>query len=550
MAAPDRSFRDALWACAVAGACAAGFELIRALTAPTALSSAYAAWCVLLIIGASLAAGAVGGLLLRVSPTLGFAPWLAGAGALAHGWVGAVVFLVAGAAAGAWARKFDSPLLPLAAATGLLFKATGKHANRIPGDLDPELASTIQHVLGYSVSIAVLVALLAWLLPHVRARFATAGATLSLVLVCAAFAARDAGLVEDESPARPRGDRTAAEDGPSVLLLVLDTVRADHTSVDGYARKTTPELERLLATRPGARRFTSAYANGSWTVPAHASLLSGQLPSVHGADFAGLETGEPMGVAIAPEVPMLAEGLARAGWKTFAVFANRWLKNAQGFRRGFQDFERVEPRPEMDPLGETLRLLLVPGLRAGEMASFPTAEFVAEKLLARIDALGNARFFGLVNFMDAHGPHAPLPDVAGTYGPWSIFDESPKVHASNSRELNQRLMDRYDEQILHLDRELGRLFEALERRGILDRTWVIVTADHGEAFGEHGVTDHGSGVFDEIVRVPLLVFPPRGATLEASSAAVAQVDVAATIAAIADVEYHGPGRDLRVPASL
>jgi arylsulfatase A-like enzyme len=108
-------------------------------------------------------------------------------------------------------------------------------------------------------------------------------------------------------------------------------------------------------------------------------------------------------------------------------------------------------------------------------------------------------------------------------------------------------MSRYDEQILQLDRELGRIFDELERRRLFERTWVFVVADHGEAFAEHGVIDHGSGVFEEIVHVPLIVFPPRGADLAPDSRPVSQVDVAATIAAIAGVEYDGPGRDLRVP---
>jgi len=242
---------------------------------------------------------------------------------------------------------------------------------------------------------------------------------------------------------------------------------------------------------------------------------------------------------------MLAELARDRGWSTFAVFANRWLRTAVGLRRGFADFERVEPRAEVGPLGEQLRRLLVPSARAGELTTFGGAEFVNRALLARLDALGAARFFGVVNFMDAHGPHGPPPEGAGTFGPCSVFDELKRLRPSNSRALNQRLMDRYDEQILYLDRELGRLFGELERRGILERTWVFVTADHGEAFGEHGVADHGCGVFDEIVRVPLLVFPPRGAALEPSAQPVSQVDVAATIAAIAQVDYKGPGRDLR-----
>lgn len=533
----------------MAGAAAALCEVSRALAGQDVLSAFHVAWCVLLILSASVILGLVAAFAARAFAPLICVPWLAGAGGLLHGWPAALAFAGSGLALGWLAVRTRPASLPWAAGIGVSFEVSSSFANRltrladVAGLTQAEIAC-VQHVAIFTTAGLFLT----WLLGRTRIRVAVLPSTLVVLAFAAVFSARDllAGRARPAfAPAGEGARQPAADEGPSVLLIVLDTVRADHTSLHGYARKTTPRLEELLATQPGAQRFDQAYANGSWTVPAHASLLSGQLPSVHGADFTGRKVGESLRVGIAPEVPMLAELLAERGWTNFAVCANRWLRSAPGFRRGFGRFERVEPRAELEPLGEPLRKLLLPGLRAGLVSSFPTAEQVSERVLARLEEIGSARFFGLVNFMDAHGPHAPLPGVAGSFGPWSVFDRSPEILLANDARTNARLMDRYDEQILYLDRELGRLIDELKRRGILQRTWVFVIGDHGEAFGEHGVTDHGTGLFDEIVRVPLLVLAPRGEQLAANSGPVSQVDVAATIAAISGVEYDGPGRDLR-----
>jgi len=539
---------EGIAACTITGASAALCELIRAGTSDHPLSAAYAAWCMALIVGGSALVGLFASVLERVWSALLFVPWLAAAGALMHGTSGGFAFALAGLALGALASGSRPALLPWAAGIGAVFELSGSHANRFTHLIDAGVLTSGQLAMAQHLVVFLPASLaLTWLLGRNRLRRAPLPATILVLVLSAVFSARDLWMAKPRKGSAVAAAKPLApqDQGPSVLLVVLDTVRADHTSLYGYARKTTPNLEGLLVTRPGAQRFDLAFANGSWTVPAHASLLSGQLPSVHGADFTGRQEGEPMAVGIAPEVPMIAELLAKNGWDTFGVFANRWLGTAPGFRRGFRSFERVLQRIEVEPLGERIRELVAPGLRAGEMTSYPDAVFVRERVLQRLDELGSARFFGLVNFMDAHGPHMPMPDVAGSFGPWSVFDESPQVLLANSAATNQRLMDRYDEQILHLDRNLGLLFSELERRGILERTWVIVVGDHGEAFGEHGVTDHGSAVYGEIVHVPLVVFPPRDATLAQPKSPASQVDVAATIAAIAGVDYHGPGRDLR-----
>jgi len=536
--------------CAGAGVGAAVCEVLRALTHSDPIAGAYVAWCALLIVGAALALGFVAAL-GRAPGELALVAWLCVAGVWVHRWEGALAFTLIALALGALGRRsMPSPWL-LAVGTGVLFEVTAGHGNRLGGLVSSGLipadsADLVQHALAFALlGIAGI-----WLAGLSIFRSRPRATILIVLCLGAAISARDLART-GRAPPGPQRVRAAAEtvtEGPSVLLLVLDTVRADHMSIYGYARRTTPELGRLLRERPDAVLYRDAYANGTWTVPGHAALLSGQLASVHGADFAGRKEHDPMAVAIHPEVPMLAEALKADGWATFGVFANRWLATAPGFRRGFERFGRVDSKGEMEPLGEALRQVLAPSLRAGDVTSYPDAPAVSAQLLEELQRVGTRRFFGLANFMDAHGPHVPLGGVAGEFGPWSVFDPVLPLELDTPQAVRERLMDRYDEQILFLDRELGRLLDQLRERGVLERTWVFILSDHGEAFGEHGVVDHGSAVYDEVVRIPLIVLPPRGEPLARAEGPVSQIDVAATIAALAGVNYQGPGRDLRSAA--
>jgi arylsulfatase A-like enzyme len=153
--------------------------------------------------------------------------------------------------------------------------------------------------------------------------------------------------------------------------------------------------------------------------------------------------------------------------------------------------------------------------------------------------------FVFANYVDAHGPYAPPAPFRGRFAPSDVRERSEHLALSQSVERRHELMARYDEEIAYLDHELGRLFRRLDELGRLRHAWVFITSDHGEAFGEHGVLEHGTTVHEEVVRVPLIVFPPEGVMLTPTHDPVSLVDVAATVAAIGGVELGGPGRDLR-----
>ena len=337
----------------------------------------------------------------------------------------------------------------------------------------------------------------------------------------------------------PRGS------GASVLLLVLDTVRADHLSIYGYERETTPELSRFLQDRPQTALYDMAFAPGTWTLPSHASLFTGLLPSQHNAHEGVMYREE--GTVRRPRLKAeetLAELAKRNGYRTAAVLSNTVSLRAAGMRRGFDwAFKPLQER-RFELLGERLRHRLIPMVYDYVSKPGPNVYRINELILQYMDSVGDAPFLIVGNYAEAHIPYAPRPPFSGRYTEAGIPNWGPPQDGQ-SEELMEYLEARYDEEILALDSGLGELFESLEERGALDDTWVIITSDHGEAFGEHGVTEHGTGVYNEVTRIPLLISPPKGESLDPTAEAVSLVDVTALISAVIDGTKLGVGRDLR-----
>jgi len=332
---------------------------------------------------------------------------------------------------------------------------------------------------------------------------------------------------------------------PTVLLLVLDTVRADHLSAYGYGRRTSPSVERLLATERWSVLFPMAFSPGTWTLPAHASLLTGELPSVHGVQAESVYgTGTARHVAIRVE-RTLPELLQQRGYRTFAVLANGMLFLMNELEHGFHGVNKpLHARPLRGP-GEMLRRRVVPELFASSFKPYPSASAVNAALLSFLDGCLPGPCFALANYMEAHSPYLPEAACRDRFAQdRGQFHTGPVSIRQDVRQIGF-LKDRYDEEICALDRALGELLEGLEARQVLGRSWVFITSDHGESFGEHGATEHGTSVYSEQTRIPLIVVPPRGVDLPAREEPVTLLDVAATIAAISGVPAFGVGRDLR-----
>jgi arylsulfatase A-like enzyme len=346
---------------------------------------------------------------------------------------------------------------------------------------------------------------------------------------------------------------------PNVLLIVLDTVRADHLSLYGYERSTSPVLEQLA--KRGIR-FDQARATAPWTLPSHASMFTGRWPH---------ELGEQWMTPIRANFPTLAEYLGNHGYATAGFVANvGYCSQETGLARGFtyyEDYvlEKLTPL-RTSGLVEFLANSITQMIPALNMSALrPLQQFVIRWF--EVGKRKNARsinhaflgwlsqrretgrpFFAFLNFFDAHEQyllppgaerhfvHYPVTAAQGrvVYELWPFLDKLrlPPPYIDLAR-------DSYDDCLAYLDEQLGVLFDALQRRGLLEKTLVVVTSDHGEGFGEHDLFSHGNSLYRTEIRVPLVIRPPAG--LDPSSVVGETVSLRALPATIVDLLGLGAG---------
>jgi len=278
------------------------------------------------------------------------------------------------------------------------------------------------------------------------------------------------------------------EPGRSIILVSLDTLRADHTSLYGYERDTTPRLVQLASE---AVTFDGAVTVAPWTLVSHMSMLTGLYPDQH-----GVRGGRDR---LASQVPLLAEQLKAEGYQTIGLYYEGWIHERHGFDRGFEVFE---PHANVEEAGVHL------------------AEW-----LPRLDR--DRPFFLFLHLFDAHmrgldrkdstlyEPPAPfdaefLPDararLAGQHLP-RAFRRGERLDASSI----EALVALYDGGVRYLDAEFGELVDDWRARGMLDQALLLVTSDHGEALGQRAgeLKGHGS-MWEEGLRVPLVLRAPDG----------------------------------------
>jgi len=250
---------------------------------------------------------------------------------------------------------------------------------------------------------------------------------------------------------------------PNVLLITLDTVRADHLGAYGDKDAQTPALDRLA--REGVR-FADAFTHAPLTGPAHAGILTGVYP-------ARLGIRDNAATPLPPDVPTLASTLKKAGYHTGAFIAAFILDRAYGFDHGFDEFDSHFDRFEA---GDKLK-------------AERTAGQVLQPALAWLSTLpADKPFFAWVHLYDAHAPYTP-PEPYRTR-----FRSQP-----------------YDGEIAYVDSAVGRLVAMLERKGVLDRTLIVAIGDHGESLGEHGEQEHGLFLYDSVLHIPFIARLPARA---------------------------------------
>jgi arylsulfatase A-like enzyme len=322
------------------------------------------------------------------------------------------------------------------------------------------------------------------------------------------------------------GDRRVAHapsGSPNVLFIVLDTVRAESLSLYGYHRDTSPNLTKLA--KRGVR-FDRARTAAAWTLPSHASMFTGRWPYE-----LSTRPDRPLDAAF----PTLAEflrdqGYATAGFVGNTYFCNRWF----GLDRGFVHYEDVavclvEILRSSD-MGRALISRIAPSIftRDRPYAHFnrKDATTINLDMLDWLDGQPKGQpFFAFLNYFDAHDPYISAAEAPRHFGlrPETAHEVAALrdwLHMDKTKlpnRLLQMAIDGYDDGIAYLDDQLGRLFAALDSRGLLDNTLIVITSDHGELHGEHSVYGHGSHLYRPAVNVPLLVVGParvpRGTTV-------------------------------------
>jgi arylsulfatase A-like enzyme len=347
----------------------------------------------------------------------------------------------------------------------------------------------------------------------------------------------------------------SATSRPSIILLILDTVRADHLSIYGYGRNTTPNLAEFLEREPTAMVYQQAHAPGTWTLPTHATLFTGAMASQHSVRYLRLSDHSPLIANQLQAGRTLAELLGEQGYLTAFVYANSFISQVRGFDRGFDHYLKARGLGKLPVIGEELRRIWLPGQFPKAGIEHTSATVINEHILDLLQPCTGRPCFIVANYMEAHAPYAPAPPYAGAFSSGlSIPGDGDSLawaaDPSESPEVVSYKKALYDEELLGLDAALGELLSDLRAGGFLEHAWLFITSDHGEAFLEHGEGSHGTTIHSEVTRIPLIVRPPGEMALPGEGEAVDLLDVTATIASIGAGRVLGPGRDLRAhPAS-
>jgi arylsulfatase len=384
-----------------------------------------------------------------------------------------------------------------------------------------------------------------------RAALSTTAAALLFGGVLAATPRGTSGFRGGDGPCA-EWRMTAAE--RSVLLITVDALRADAArSMRSYRRLAAEGVE-----------FTQHVTTSPWTLPSLASLLTGLPPAAHGAGESLSSRSLVLRSPLRRDVPALAGLLGAHGLRTHAVVTNPYLTPRYGVDRGFCTFENVSMEGEaVRALGQTTQLRLARALAARWLPSdrAPVVRRRAERWLAEH---ADRPFLLWLHFLD---PHAPYGDRDGS--PTSLvldlmafqrdgatgtpFRGVGLARAGEYRpgpEERRRIRALYQDDVDTVDRELGALLDWLDARGIRRRTTVVLTADHGEEFWEHGGLEHGRSLHEEVLRVPLVVAVP-GATPETHDGLSTVLDVAPTVLLWVGADASGlPGADLLDPEAV
>lgn len=315
---------------------------------------------------------------------------------------------------------------------------------------------------------------------------------------------------------------------PHILLVTADTLRTDHLSFFGYPRETSPNLDAFAA---GAFAFSQAFSVIPKTAPSFTTIFTGRHPQEHGVRS---------NFARAPEaLPMLAEQLREAGYRTAAFVSNPALREAKGFARGFDTYRMLT---EEDGVAKVNRAFL-----------------------AFLEEPWDGPTFVWLHYIDPHGPYEPPPAYEALFrddelsrspalvprgyavdegSPNKVLGAVPRYQQrSDGEQRIARYVARYDAEIRYMDDAFGRVLDALREKRLLEQTAVVFSSDHGESLGEHDLYfEHGWFAYDATLRVPLLIKQPGQRTGRRIDTPVSTLDFFPTLLGLARIHQkseHG-----------
>lgn len=364
------------------------------------------------------------------------------------------------------------------------------------------------------------------------------------------------------------------KDRPNVILITMDTTRADHLSCYGYERKTSPNLDNF--SREGVL-FKNAYSASPWTLPSHASIFTGMYPTRHGAHYnadsiqiahflSESQKGKKFDLEklhlnsisqLSQESNTLAEILSERGYRTAGIIGGPYCRSVFGIAQGFDYYNE-----NLFNVGRQVRFFLI--YRVADLFLSLNDFFarygytdkrigseINKAVFGWIEKNHQQPFFLFINYFDSHFPYLPPPSYSEFFGKINedvIVNRNPEGDLSYVRaewdiilsviyrshqltpEEKEFLISQYDGEIRYIDHCLGLLFEKLKALKVYDNSLIIITSDHGESFGEHGLVLHLPALYEELLRVPLIIkYPSSSQRCRVVERQVSLVDLLPTV---------------------
>ena len=328
---------------------------------------------------------------------------------------------------------------------------------------------------------------------------------------------------------------------PDIVLISIDSLRADHLGSYGYDKPTSPTMDRLAAE---GVRFANAISSTSWTLPSHSAIFTGLYDSAHGV--------YDLGMRLSPAHLTLAEVLSGAGYQTAGFFGGPLLHPTFGLSQGFGVYQSCMAALPDSASDEEVRhqSRRNDSIAHGEI----TGPRTVESLSTWLEGAGDAPIFVFLHLWDVHYDYIPPKEYVALFDPDYSGDTDARqfmlneaIHVGMDPRDLQHVIALYDGEIRLTDDTIGQILDLLERRGRLQNTLIVITSDHGEEFFEHGGKGHHRTLYDEVLKVPLIFhWPghlPSGLVIKQQ---VRLIDLMPTILSLAgiELEHKVQGRDL------